>query len=256
MTAKTKTAALATLLALGMIAPAIAQQAPADPAQMQAGAALYEQNCSGCHQIDGSGLPPDFPALAGNANLGDVGLVVGNVHNGKEAMPAFPDLTADELAALTTYIRNSWGNAFGGTTADEVTTLLASAAPADAAAKMSIWDGVYTDAQAERGVAVLAGSCAKCHGTRLNGAGDPDQLPSPAIARAGFLKKWEGQTLQALFAYIHKTMPLDNPGQLPENKVADALAQMLKVSNVPSGSTELSADPAALGGIIIKEKAD
>lgn len=263
MTKKTK-AALASLFAVGLLTslalPAFAQDAaPVDQALLQKGGTLYTSNCSGCHQDAGTGSPPSFPALAGNANLADLSLIVGNVHNGKNAMPAFPDLTADDIAALATYVRNTWGNAFGGATPDEVTMLMASAAPADTAAAApgaSIWTGVYTEDQATRGASTIAGSCAKCHGTRLNGAGDPDQLPSPAIARSGFLKKWEGRTLEALFTYIHTNMPLDNPGQLTEAQVADVIAQMLKVSNVPAGSAELPADPAALGGIVIKEKAD
>ncbi len=256
MTARVGMAALASLFALALAGPVAAQQAPVDPVQLQAGATLFDRDCSGCHQVDGSGMPPDFPALAGNNKLVDLGLTVGNVHNGKGAMPAFAELTADEIAALATYIRNSWGNAFGGATADEVTTLIASIAPADTSASASIWTGVYTDAQAERGVDILAGSCAKCHGRRLNGAGDPDQVPSPAIARGGFLKRWEGRSLEALFVYIKTQMPLDNPGQLNDARTADVIAEMLRVSNVPAGTTELAADAKALGGIVIKEKAD
>jgi mono/diheme cytochrome c family protein len=261
MTKKT-TAAFASLFAVGLLTalalPAFAQDAaPVDQALLQKGATLYSNNCAACHQQAGTGTPPDFPALAGDTKLSDLSLIVTNIHSGKGAMPPFPDLTADDIAALATYVRNTWGNAFGGATPEEVTTLLASAAPADtAAAGASIWTGIYTEDQATRGASTLAGSCAKCHGTRLNGAGDPDQLPSPAIARSGFLKKWEGRTLEALFTYIHTKMPLDNPGQLTDAQVADVIAQMLKVSNVPAGSAELPPDPAALGGIVIKEKAD
>ena len=72
----------------------------------------------------------------------------------------------------------------------------------------------------------------------------------------GFLNKWNGRTLQTLFEYIHTQMPLDNPGQLNEQQVADALAQMLLVSGAPAGDTELSADSSALAGITITPPAE
>lgn len=229
--------------------------APIDDGPLQEGAVLYAENCAVCHQPNGVGLPPDFPALAGNENLSDLTLIVGNVHGGKNAMPAFPNLRAEEIAAIASYVRNTWGNAFGSTTAEEVTTILAGLPEAGTeAAGMTIWEGVFTEEQAARAQAVYTGSCAKCHGDRLNGAAQPDQPPSPAIARAGFLRKWSGQTLQTLFEYIHTTMPLDNPGQLAEQQVADVLAYMLSVSGAEPGDAELPTDPAGLGGIAITEK--
>ena len=56
----------------------------------------------------------------------------------------------------------------------------------------SIWDGVYTQEQADRGKKVNSGVCAKCHGERGDGANEPDQPGGPAIARFSFLSKWEG----------------------------------------------------------------
>ena len=120
-----------------------------------------------------------------------------------------------------------------------------------AAQQVSIWSGVYSKAQAERGAEVQANNCGKCHGPRLNGAGWPDQPPSPAIAREGFLKRWEGKPLAELFTYIREMMPADNPGTLNENETADAIANMLAVSNVPVGEHELPADRAKLEGMVI-----
>src|SRR5690606_5762142 len=190
-------------------------------------------------------------------NLSDVALIVDNVHNGKNAMRAFPELSAEEIAALATYVRNTWGNAFGGATTGEVEEVLAALPAAGAAtAASTIWDGVFTADQVTRAEAVYTGSCAKCHGLRLNGAAQPDQPSSPAIARASVLRKWAGQTLLPLFEYIHTKMPLDNPGQLTEQQSADVLAYMLSVSGAEPGDAELSADPAALGNIAIVEKAE
>src|SRR5687768_158989 len=82
------------------VAPAFGQAAAPAPGQ-----ALFEQNCAICHKADGSGTPPIFPALAGNQNLSDLALIVTNVHQGKGAMPPFPNLTAEEIATIATYVR-------------------------------------------------------------------------------------------------------------------------------------------------------
>ncbi len=105
------------------VAPPAAQEAPketaqpaagVDPALMEKGKAIYEANCVACHQANGQGMPPAFPALAGNANLKDAAPILNVVKNGRGAMPpvgaAFSD---EELKAVATYIRNSFGNSFG-----------------------------------------------------------------------------------------------------------------------------------------------
>ena len=121
-------------------------------------------------------------------------------------------------------------------------------------AKVSVWSGVYTAAQNKRGEEFYAGACAQCHGSRLNGAGQPDQPPSPAIAHADFLRKWSGQTVAALFLYVRKMMPSDNPGSLSDQESIDAVAHMLAVSEMPAGDKELPPDLKVLDGIVIEEK--
>jgi mono/diheme cytochrome c family protein len=120
--------------------------------------------------------------------------------------------------------------------------------------KVSVWSGVYTAAQNKRGETFYSSACAACHGLRLNGAGQPDQPPSPAIARAGFLRKWSGQTVAALFAYVRTKMPPDNPGAFGDQDSIDAVAHMFAVSDIPAGDKELPTDPKALDGIVIMEK--
>lgn len=238
-------AALGLALAAG---PALAE----DATLLSHGEQLYAANCAACHQVTGAGAEPAFPALAGNGNLADLELIVGNVHLGRGAMRAFPDFDDNDLAAVASYIRTSWGNDFGSVTPDEVTPVLAALAETPAGETRSILDGVYTEAQAERGDPVLMGACAKCHGTRLNGSGDPDQPPSPPIARASFLASWSGDSLESLYTYILTQMPLDNPGQLDEQQTADVVARMLQVSGAPAGDEELPGDAAALGAIVIE----
>jgi len=123
-------------------------------------------------------------------------------------------------------------------------------------APVSVWSGVCTDAQADRGNQLQSGVCSKCHGSRLNGAGElPDEPPSPAIARAAFLQRWEGRTVEALLGYLRTTMPLDNPGQLTDQQCSDIIAYMFQVSGMPAGDKELPPDPSALSGLVINAKA-
>jgi quinoprotein glucose dehydrogenase len=118
----------------------------------------------------------------------------------------------------------------------------------------SIWSGVFTAEQAERGKAFHLGVCAKCHGDRGDGAGEPDQPQAPAIARASFLRKWDGQSLATLFEYIRGTMPPDNPASRSDQQYIDALAYMLAMTNVPPGDSELPPDPAVLDYIMVGPK--
>ena len=116
---------------------------------------------------------------------------------------------------------------------------------------VSVWSGVYTAAQNKRGEELHSAVCAMCHGPRLNGAGQPEMPPSPAIARATLLRKWSGQTVAALFVYVRHTMPPDAPGTLTEQQAVDAIAHMFAVSDMPAGEKELPPDVKALGNILI-----
>jgi quinoprotein glucose dehydrogenase len=121
----------------------------------------------------------------------------------------------------------------------------------------SIWDGVFTDAQAKRGQAAYTGPCSRCHGSKLDGAQDePDMLPSPPVADAKFLRRWDGRSLAVLFEYTHATMPSNNPGFLTHQEVVDVIAYMLAVSGAPTGSAELPPDTQALARILIRAGGD
>lgn len=119
-------------------------------------------------------------------------------------------------------------------------------------ATISAWSGVYTAAQNKRGQEIHAAVCVMCHGHQLNGAGMPEMPPSPAIARATFLRKWSGANAAALFTIVRQTMPPDAPGTLTDQQAVDALAHMFAVSGMPAGQRELPPDPGALAKIIIE----
>jgi len=114
--------------------------------------------------------------------------------------------------------------------------LVLMACAAATGARAGTWDGVYTDAQAERGHAAYMQNCGRCHGADLSGT---FEIP-PLVGR--FMPYWSGSSLDVLFDYISTAMPLGRPGSLSPATNADILAFILKSNNFPSGAKELSAD--------------
>lgn len=227
--------------------------APHAAAQFEEGQSLYEDNCALCHKDSGEGVPPAFPALNGNENLADAARIVSNIRQGSGNMPPFPDLTAEDISSLASYLRNAWTNDFGNLSIEEVAALLAG--PEEAGQLASIWDGVFTEAQARRGQAVYPGPCGWCHGRRLNGApDDPDMMSTPPLARAKFIRNWERRSLATLFEYTRATMPESNPGSLTDQEYIDVIAYMLSVGKVPAGEVELQPDPQSLARTIIRKQ--
>lgn len=110
---------------------------PANDPQMVVGQAIFTDTCSACHAPDGSGVERLFPRLAGNAAVkqDDAASLVhiiltGARATGTEARPTAPAMPSlgfrlndSQIAAVVTYIRNSWGNAAPRVDADTVKML-------------------------------------------------------------------------------------------------------------------------------------
>ena len=227
--------------------------APAAGAQQasELGQRLYQQNCALCHRDSGAGDPPTVPALRGNDQLGDPARIVRSIHAGRRRMPPFPDLAAEEISALANYIRTAWVNDFSRVTTEEVALVLEGLEESGPMA--SVWDGVFTEAQATRGEAAYTGACAICHGYRLNGApDDPDMRSTPPLARARFLRVWGGRSLATLFEYSRATMPEDNPSSLTDQEYVDVIAYMLTVGGMPAGGDELQPDLGSLARVVVR----
>ena len=85
---------------------------------MKLGKEKYEIICAACHKPDGLGMPPTFPALKGSSvAVGKpIERHIERVLKGVTgtAMQSFAaQLTDEEIAAVVTYERNSWGNNTG-----------------------------------------------------------------------------------------------------------------------------------------------
>lgn len=97
----------------------VSEQQSAFTGTHPAGQDIYLNNCASCHQVDGKGLPGAVPALAGNGAVVAYGPddIIRVVLAGIEAqqsyasMPAVAaDMTDQQIADVTNYIRQSWGN--------------------------------------------------------------------------------------------------------------------------------------------------
>ena len=125
------------MLAGGALLSGLLLVAAAPPATAPNGAELFAQNCAACHQPEGQGIAGAFPALAGNTFVqGPAPIVASTVLKGRGGMPSFSsDLTDDQIAAVLSYVRSSWGNhavaiptatvaaARGGSASEEKTVL-------------------------------------------------------------------------------------------------------------------------------------
>ncbi len=107
--------------------------------QIKAGEALFNGTCSVCHQSNGAGLPNVFPPLAKSDYLAaDTHRAIGVVLNGlngpikvngasfNSVMPPMSQLNDDGVANILTYVLNSWGNAGGRVSAEDVAKVRAS----------------------------------------------------------------------------------------------------------------------------------
>jgi mono/diheme cytochrome c family protein len=108
----------------------------------------------------------------------------------------------------------------------------------------SVWDGIYSSAQAKRGQTLYSKSCASCHRNDLEGHG-----PTPSLAGSEFLDRWDGQTLDDLFEKTQATMPGDHPGSLSREDNAAILAFILRSNQMPAGEKDLPTDGGSLAKI-------
>jgi mono/diheme cytochrome c family protein len=104
----------------------------------------------------------------------------------------------------------------------------------------TVLDGVYTDAQAARGQTAYQINCSMCHRESLDGGAEA--LP---LRGEQFVESWRDDSLAPLFDHMRTRMPRrpgGEPGSLSENTYIDILAYILKVSEYPSGTGELTKD--------------
>lgn len=113
----------------------------------------------------------------------------------------------------------------------------------------SIWDGVFTEAQAARGKQRYAASCGSCHSEDLLGAS------GPALVGESFMQRWNGTTVGDMVQTVRQTMPQDSPDSLGTPGYTDLIAYLLQSNSAPAGSAELPPEAAALQRVRITLRA-
>ncbi len=108
------------------------------------------------------------------------------------------------------------------------------ATQAHAQAVTNVWDGAYTEAQAERGEKLYQQHCSACHGSQMQGIEE-----APTLRQGAFVYNWDGMGVDILFQRLRDTMPLDDPRGVPRAVKADILAYIMSQNNFPAGKTEL-----------------
>jgi mono/diheme cytochrome c family protein len=105
------------------------------------------------------------------------------------------------------------------------------AAAQTSAPRRTVWDGVYTQAQAARGAMAFGRSCAGCHSLTSQG-----RAP---LAGDAFWKSFSLKTVGDLLDYVSRYMPNGAPHTLSDTAYEDIVALILQSNGFPAGTTEL-----------------
>lgn len=100
----------------------------------------------------------------------------------------------------------------------------------------TVWDGVYTGAQAERGKEAYTAQCSSCHSADLSGQS------APPLKGEAFMENWREDSMNSLFTFIRTRMPARAAGSLSEKTYLDILSYVLSVNTFPAGPNELAAE--------------
>ena len=111
----------------------------------------------------------------------------------------------------------------------------------------TVWDGVYSEAQAKRGEGIYVNACSNCHGRTLEG-----QDMTPALTGGVFMSNWDGLSVGDLTDRIRTSMPLDRPGLLSRQENVDVVAYILRYNQFPAGKDELPPQINTLKQIVFK----
>ncbi len=119
--------------------------------------------------------------------------------------------------------------------------------PEASAPPTSVLDGIFTEAQAERGRAAYDAHCGECHGEELRG----DEM-APGLTGVAFRFRWRGLKVADIYESIESTMPPEEPATLGDQPYIDIVAFLLSANGYPTGDRELAADSKLLEGVAVE----
>jgi mono/diheme cytochrome c family protein len=105
--------------------------------------------------------------------------------------------------------------------------------------KLTVADGVYSEAQAVRGAASYDAACARCHRADLTGADGPE------LRGERFARNFAGKDLKELYTKVATTMPRGAGGSLSDDVYLDIVAHVLRENGFPAGPKEMTAESLA-----------
>jgi mono/diheme cytochrome c family protein len=95
----------------------------------------------------------------------------------------------------------------------------------------TVWDGAFTELQAERGYTAFTRNCSNCHVLATEGR-------APLVGDS-FWKSFSQKTVGDMLEYISNSMPNGNPRSLGPETYADIVAAILKANGFPAGPSEV-----------------
>jgi mono/diheme cytochrome c family protein len=110
--------------------------------------------------------------------------------------------------------------------------------------RRTAWDGVFTEAQATRGMAAFGRSCSGCHALAAEGK-------APLVGQS-FWKSFAQKNVGDLLEFVSANMPNGTPGSLSESAYEEIVALILKSNGFPAGTSELG--PTTIAGVQIVPK--
>jgi mono/diheme cytochrome c family protein len=111
--------------------------------------------------------------------------------------------------------------------------------------RRTVWDGVYTEAQAARATTAFGQSCGGCHALAAEG--------KAPLAGEAFWKSFAQKTVGDLLEFVTAYMPNGAPRSLSEGAYQDIVALILKSNGFPPGTAELARDTVAGVQIVPKD---
>lgn len=110
----------------------------------------------------------------------------------------------------------------------------------------TVWSGVYSKAEAERGRQAYKQLCSRCHGADLKGG-----LTAPGLVGAKFFDRWHDLRLDDVVSYIQAAMPREHEFYVPADSARAIVSLMLQESGVPAGKEDMSTDVNVQRNILI-----
>jgi ankyrin repeat protein len=154
-----------------------------------------------------------------------------------------------EAAALVRKLMREQGLPIPEIERDGGAVPIVKSAAAPASGGKTIWDGVFTEQQVQRGQQVYQRACAACHLDSLQG----DDV-SPPLVGPEFLGRFSGLSAHEMVQNLRASMPQNAPDSLGDRAYVDLVSYLLKANGGQAGSLELPLDVAELEKIAVVDQ--